>query len=184
MGWEKCAGARQWGLHNIVSVLEATEVYTLKWLKWQTSCYTHTGSCMERASFLSGRVYECSCPGVDPAMVSGSHPGRTPSKFLCCIQTAVFHEASEHNYQEIKFYCYCFEPQICALSYPANQVEKEGGEAYLEVSSPRKLGNTKANRAVVTVRSGYTASSLFLRQRTSQAHPSRTPFRICTTLHV
>lgn len=51
-----------------------------------------------------------------------------------------FHNSSEHSCQETRLHCDCFEPQVYAVD-TLESSKKEGDEAYLEVNSPRKLGD-------------------------------------------
>lgn len=64
-----------------------------------------------------------------------------------------------------------------------NQAEKEDEGVYLEVRSPRRLGNTKANRAVVTLHSGnITLLAVIQRLDTCPPCSSLTTFRIFAPL--
>ena len=84
--WWRSSGTREWWeLHNTVNVLNVTEVYTLKWLKWQILCYMYctinarpvSTVCQERCSaFGTGGnetwLYDLYSPGIQK--------GRKPSK--------------------------------------------------------------------------------------------------------
>lgn len=92
----------------------------------------HKGCCLEHASFLSVRV--CVCP--PQGRLSFGLEETSPASHNICMMHP---EGSGHRF--ITPLSYYFEPRTGSLWYLGNQAEKEGDKAYLEVSSPRKLGN-------------------------------------------
>ena len=53
LGWWKCYRKARWP-YNVVNKMNATELYILKWLTWQISCYTfyHNDKKLHQSLFL------------------------------------------------------------------------------------------------------------------------------------
>lgn len=122
------------------------------------SFVSHTDTQTQRQWPGERQLSECVCgcvslPRGGPACSLGGkypQPHTDEARFTWCIL-----KASGHHFitplsitaNKPDFTATVLNLRFRPLRYPGNRAGKEGDEAYLEVSSPRRLENTKANRA-------------------------------------
>ena len=98
----------------------------------------------------------CLHPGADPAIASTKRPSLTPvSQGLHSVSGQVSLRRWAWHW-ETGFHCPVLNARFVPFR-PWNQAEKDSDEAYLEVSSPRRLGNKNTNSAMETVHGVNTA---------------------------
>lgn len=116
-------------------------------------CYTQTQRQRPRASsFLCVCVVVCPCPGEAQLRYRTEAPtlhrrGKAGMMHTEGCGHHHFITPQSRTASKPDFAATILNLRFGSLCYPGNQAGEEGDEAYLDVSSPRRLENTKANRA-------------------------------------